>query len=145
MGKSVLVTGASSGIGKTIAEYLSDNGYTVIGTSRKGGIKNSKFEFIRLDVTDEQSVHTAFQYAIEKLSTIDVLINSAGYGLYGALEDTSIEEAKDQLETNYFGVVRMINEFLPHFRNNQNGLIVHVSSMGGLIGVPFQGGPFEVR
>lgn len=139
MRKNIFITGASSGIGKTIAEYLSEKGYNVIGTGRKSGSKSSKFELISLDVTDEESVRTAFQYAIEKLSTIDVLINSAGYGLYGSLEDTSIEEAKAQLDTNYFGVVRVIKAFLPHFRKNQNGLIINISSMGGLIGMPFQG------
>lgn len=139
MGKNIFITGASSGIGRTIAEYLAENGHNVIGTSRKSGLKISKFELIQLDVTDEQSVHTAVQTAIEKLSTIDVLINCAGYGLYGSLEDTSIVEAKHQMETNYFGVVRMVSAFLPHFRDNKKGLIINISSMGGLIGMPFQG------
>lgn len=139
MGKNILITGATSGIGKTIAEYLTEKGHNVIGTSRKCGSKISKFEFISLDVTDGQSVQSAVQSAIEKLSTIDVLINNAGYGLYGALEDTSIQEAKDQLETNYFGVVRMVNALLPHLSNNQKGLIINISSMAGLIGMPFQG------
>lgn len=94
---------------------------------------------ITLDVTDGESVRTAFQYAIGKLSTIDVLINNAGYGLYGSLEDTSIEEAKAQSDTNYFGVVRVVNAFLPHFRKHRNGQIINVSSIAGLVGMPFQG------
>ena len=139
MRKNIFITGASSGIGKTIAEYLSENGCNVIGTSRKSVSSNSKFDLIYLDVTDEASVHAAYQYAVEKLSSIDVLINNAGFGLYGALEDTSITEAKAQMETNYFGVVSMVNAFLSHFRKNKNGLIINISSMGGLIGLPFQG------
>lgn len=139
MGKNIFITGASSGIGKTIAEYLAGKGHHVLGTSRKKELTNSKFELIPLDVTDQASVHAAIQLGIKKLSTIDVLINNAGYGLYGSLEDTSIKEAKDQFETNYFGVVRMVNESLPHFRANGKGLIINISSMAGLIGMPFQG------
>jgi short-subunit dehydrogenase len=139
MKKNIFITGASSGIGKTIAEYLSKKGYNVIGTSRKSASKSNHFELIALDVTDAVSVNTAINYTISKLHTVDVLINCAGYGLFGALENSSMEEAKKQFETNFFGAVRMINAFLPHFRRNQNGLIINISSMAGLIGLPFQG------
>lgn len=139
MKKNIFITGASSGIGKSIAEYLTSKGHTVIGTSRKKNLPSSTFQLISLDVSDQNSVDLAFKYATEKLSTIDVLINCAGYGIFGALEDTSIEEAKAQFETNYFGTVRVTNCFLPHFRENKKGLIINIGSMAGLIGMPFQG------
>jgi short-subunit dehydrogenase len=139
MKKNIFITGASSGIGKSIAEYLTAKGHTVIGTSRKKQLADKGFELIQLDVLDQNSVDVAFQYSIEKLGTIDVLINCAGYGIYGALEDTSIEEAKEQFETNYFGTVRVTNCFLPHFRAQKKGIIINIGSMAGFIGMPFQG------
>jgi len=139
MKKNIFITGASSGIGKSIAEYLTSKGHTVIGTSRKKNLPSNTFQLISLDVSDQNSIDLAFKYVTEKLSTIDVLINCAGYGIFGALEDTSIEEAKAQFETNYFGTVRVTNCFLPHFRENKKGLIINIGSMAGLIGMPFQG------
>ncbi len=116
MKKNILITRTSSGIGKAIAEHLTDKGHKVIGTSRKKELSNPKFETLTLDVTIDKSVEEASLKAIEKLSKIDVLINNAGYGVFGPIENTTIEEAKQQFETNYFGVLRMINAVIPHMK-----------------------------
>lgn len=140
MAKNILITGASSGIGKIVGEYLTTKGHKVIGTSRSPDINYEKFELIALDVTDDASVNEAFNVALEKLTRIDVLINNAGFGMCGPLENTSIEESKSQFETNYFGVVRMTNKIIPHFKhNNTGGLIINISSLAAFIGLPFQG------
>jgi len=137
--QSILITGASSGIGRAAAEFLTTRGHRVVGTSRRPEGRNLPFETIRLDVTDDASVQRAVDEAITKLGGIEVLINNAGFGLAGPIEDTTLREAKDQFETNYFGVVRMTRALLPHMKQNGGGLIVNISSMGGLIGLPFQG------
>lgn len=165
--KTVLITGASSGIGKIIAEYLCERGYRVLGTSRnksqESRIKNQdsraknqesraknqdsrfksqdvgSFEMLQLDVTSDESVDGLMNYLSEQQIKIDVLINNAGYGLAGPLENFSMEEAKAQFETNFFGVVRMVNAFLPVMRAQGGGLIINTGSMAGLIGLPFQG------
>ncbi|ODT55660.1 MAG: hypothetical protein BGP01_07110 [Paludibacter sp. 47-17] len=144
--KTVLITGASSGIGKVIAEYLCERGYRVYGTSRakhrEPGIKSREggsFELLQLDVTNDDSVAGLMQYLATNRIDIDVLINNAGYGLAGPLENFSMDEAKAQFETNFFGVVRMINAFLPVLRARGGGVIINTGSMAGLIGLPFQG------
>jgi short-subunit dehydrogenase len=139
MNKKILITGASSGIGKVVGEYLTKKGHSVIGTSRDPDRQQVEFEMIKLDVTDDASIDNAFQILFDRFDKIDVLINNAGFGICGPIESTSIKEAKDQFETNYFGVVRVTNKLLPHFRINKSGLIINISSLGGLIGMPFQG------
>jgi short-subunit dehydrogenase len=142
--KNVLITGASSGIGKIVAEHLHQKGYTVYGTSRNPEASgnpgsNNTFQLLPLDVTSDASVAQLMQNLTEKNIRIDVLINNAGYGLAGPLENFSTDEAKAQFETNYFGVVRMVNALLPLMRKQGGGLIINVGSMAGLIGLPFQG------
>lgn len=137
--KTILITGASSGIGKNVGEYLSKKGHKVIGTSRNPNRQSEDFEIIKLDVTDDNSVDEAFKIIFDRYEKIDVLINNAGFGICGPSESTSIKEAISQFETNYFGVVRVTNKLLPHFRNNKSGLIINMGSLGGLIGLPFQG------
>lgn len=139
MNKTILITGASSGIGKAVGEYLTKKGHKVIGTSRNPDNQSGAFEIIKLDVTDDQSVDDAFQLIFDRYDKIDVLINNAGIGICGPIECTSINESKSQFETNYFGVIRVTNKMLPHFRANKSGLIINISSLGGLIGMPFQG------
>ncbi len=142
----VLVTGASSGIGKCCAEYLCNKGYCVYGTSRNAdSIDNGRtppgpnsIRMIRMDVTDESSVNQGIGHIIASESRIDVVINNAGFGIIGALEDTSIEEAKSQLDTNLFGALRICRSVLPAMRNRLSGYIVNISSIGGQIGLPFQ-------
>ncbi len=139
MNKTILITGASSGIGKVVGEYLTKKGHKVIGTSRDPDKQSVEFEMIKLDVTNDESVDNAFQILFDRFDKIDVLINNAGFGICGPTENILIKEAKDQFETNYFGVVRVTNKLLPHFRTNKSGLIINISSLGGLIGMPFQG------
>src|SRR5262245_151354 len=103
-----LVTGASSGIGREIVRLLAERGLRVFGTARNPGS-----ELIRLDVTDDASVAEAVQLVLQKAGRIDVLVNNAGYALAGALEETSLEEARQQFDTNFFGVLRMIQAVLP--------------------------------
>lgn len=138
MGKKILLTGASSGIGRAIGHYLTEKGHHIIGTSRTPKPDNQPFEVLQLDVTSAASVQQACDAAVERFGKIDVLINNAGFGISGAVEDTPEEEAWNQLDTNYFGTVRMTTTLLPHFRANRDGLIINMSSLGGLLGLPFQ-------
>lgn len=138
--KVILITGASSGIGKASAEYLAKRGHTVFGTSRYPGSyeKPGKYTMLQMDVTDTDSIQTAVNRIIEDKDKIDVLINNAGFGIAGAMEDTSIDKAKEQFETNFFGTVRLIKSVLPIMHKQNSGLIINISSIGGLIGLPFQ-------
>lgn len=135
---NIVITGASSGIGKTIGEYLVAKGHRVVGTSRhKEGVFGN-LEIVRLDVTDDDSVEKFVPLVIQKLNSIDALINCAGFVISGPVENFSIEECKSLFETNYFGTIRVTTALLPHFRENGKGKIFNMSSMAGLIGMPFQ-------
>ncbi|MCP4134728.1 MAG: SDR family oxidoreductase [bacterium] len=136
--KIVLITGASSGIGKVCAEYLSKSGHIVYGTGRNPKAAEG-YTMIPLDVTDDASVQTAINTVLEKEGALDVLVNNAGMGIAGAIEDTSVEEAQKQFDTNFFGVLRVSREVLPHMRNRRTGTIINISSLGGLLSAPFQG------
>ncbi len=149
-GDVVLVTGASSGIGKAIGEILAGRGFRVYGTTRKpiNAVKNKNltqssekhgfFEIINLDVCVEESVKKVIEYIKDKEGKLDILINNAGFGIAGAVEDTTVEEAKSQFETNFFGVHRMIRHVLPVMRTQKRGLIINISSVGSLITIPYQ-------
>jgi len=138
--KVILITGASSGIGKASAEYLAQQGYTVFGTSRYPGSypKPNDYKMLQMDVTEPDSIQTAVNQIIDSESKIDVLINNAGFGLAGTMEHTSIGKAKEQFDTNFFGTVRLIKSVLPIMRKQDSGLIINISSIGGLIGLPYQ-------
>src|SRR5262245_3355683 len=129
--KVVLITGASSGVGQSTARLLSKKGYTVFGTSRNPN--NAKtipnVEMLRLDVRDDKSVVACIQAITKQVGRLDVLVNNAAYELAGALEETSIEEAKAQFETNFFGVVKMINAVLPSMRQQNYGQIINIGSL----------------
>ena len=145
----VLITGASSGIGKACAEHLHRRGYRVYGTSRRASKFPDKpatvtdlsdsFQLIPMDVISDESVEQGIQWVLSQEGRIDVVVNNAGYGLAGAVEDTQLEEAKTQLETNFFGVVRVCRGVLPVMREQGGGYIVNISSIGGFVGIPFQG------
>ena len=137
--KKILITGASSGFGKAIAKELSSKGHKVVGTSRKPPSTENGVELIRLDVTIGDEVEEAVINFIEEHQRIDVLINNAGFGIAGPIESTSMEEAKSQLDCNFFGAVRMIQHVLPQMRKQESGLIINIGSIGGQIGLPFQG------
>ncbi|NSW90718.1 MAG: SDR family oxidoreductase [Firmicutes bacterium] len=148
-GNTVMITGASSGIGKCIALSLMKKGYRVYGTSRNPIQKNivvandsedgkGFIEMVQLDVRSEDSIKKAVDYILRKEGKIDILINNAGFGIAGAVEDTSHEEAYEQFDTNFFGVLRMCRNVIPIMRKNKSGLIINISSVAGLISIPFQ-------
>lgn len=145
-GSVVLITGASSGIGKATAEYLASSGLKVYGTSRKAQVDNPDgftgsggfLRMIQLDVCSEDSAKKAINYVMEKEGRIDILINNAGFGIAGSVEDTSIEEAHSQLDTNFFGMLRMCRNVLPIMRKQKSGLIINTSSVAGVISIPYQ-------
>ena len=141
-GKNVLLTGASSGIGRATAELLCSDGYHVYGLSRRGGDDVYKGEgfikMLRCDVTSDASVKKTVEEVIAEAGSIDVLINAAGNGLCGAVDECTAMDAFEQMNTNYLGVVRMINEVVPHMRERQNGLVVNIGSVGGIFAIPFQ-------
>jgi NAD(P)-dependent dehydrogenase (short-subunit alcohol dehydrogenase family) len=137
--KVVLVTGASSGIGRTCCEYLAGKGMTVYGASRTlSAGKVGAFNSLCLDVTDDASVQAAVRQIHAKHGRIDVVINNAGNGIAGAVEETSPQEAMAQLDTNFFGVHRVCRAVLPIMRQQQGGVIINISSLAGLLAVPFQ-------
>lgn len=136
----VLITGASSGLGCVTAMTLAEQGYRVFGTSRKPDARQHQpFVMLPLDVRDDLSVQACVQSVLEQAGRIDVLINNAGYGLCGALEETPIAQARELFETNFFGVVRMVNAVLPTMRRQGSGAIINVSSLVGLAAPPFAG------
>lgn len=139
--KTVLITGASSGIGKCTAAYLATRGFRVYGTSRRPescpGIKNGFM--IPMDVRDTASVKDAIAYIVKKEGHIDTLVNNAGVGIGGTVEDTSTEMAQALFDTNFFGICRVLQEVLPVMRQQSKGLIINMSSIGGIIGLPLQG------
>ena len=139
MEKVVLVTGASSGIGKACADYLSSKGYKVYGTSRKPEAVQASYPIIQLDVTRPESVKQAVKTVVDKEGRIDVLVNNAGFSMGGAVENFTEEEMHHDIETFFFGMVRMMKEVLPHMRGKNIGTIINISSIAGLMGIPFQG------
>jgi short-subunit dehydrogenase len=140
MGKIVLVTGATSGIGKATAIYLAQKGYIVYGAARRVELLEDLTLYgikpIALDVTIDSSITTCIDIILKQEKRIDILINCAGLGSYGALEDVSIAEAKNQMEINLFGVSHLIQLVLPEMRKNSYGKIVNISSIGGKVGLP---------
>ncbi|HZS60106.1 MAG TPA: SDR family oxidoreductase [Gemmatimonadaceae bacterium] len=138
--KTILVTGASSGIGAAVVARLAADGHRVIGTCRTAGPTNPDgTPMLELDVTSDASARACVARFLEIAGHIDVLINNAGYLQSGAIEEVTLEQARAQFETNYFGVVRMINAVLPAMRGQKGGLIATTSSLAGLVPLPFWG------
>jgi NAD(P)-dependent dehydrogenase (short-subunit alcohol dehydrogenase family) len=138
MNKVIFITGASSGIGKATAIKLTSQGHIVYGSVRDlNDLKDHKdIKPIVLDMTDYKSLEQAVDRIIKAEGRIDVLFNNAGYGLYGTVEETSINDAKKQFEVNLFGLARLTQLVLPHMRANGSGTIINTSSMGGRIYTP---------
>ncbi|PLK44781.1 oxidoreductase [Emticicia sp. TH156] len=143
MAKTVLITGASSGIGKATAIYLAQNGYKVYGGARRiekmQDLKAFGIVPVALDVTREDSMVACIEHIIKETGSIDILINNAGSGYYGALEDMPMADAKYQMEVNVFAVARLIQLVLPTMRKNSYGKIVNISSVGGKVTLPLGG------
>ena len=140
--KVILVVGASSGFGEACTQLLAKNGHTVIGTSRRAPPIPSQLTsnptMIPLDVKSDESVAMAVKAVIELCGRVDVVINSAGIGYAGSVEDMSMDEYRDQLDTNFFGAVRVTKAVLPNMRQQRSGLFINISSIGGFMGLPFQ-------
>ncbi len=138
--KVALVTGASSGIGESTARKLAGMGYTVYGAARRvdrmSGLADDGIRVLAMDVTDDASMQAAIDRILAETGRIDVLVNNAGYGSYGAIEDVPLAEARAQFDVNVFGAVRLIQLVLPHLRAQRSGTIVNISSMGGKIYTP---------
>lgn len=138
--KVVLVTGASSGIGQSIAAHLASRGYHVFGTSRQPAAHTIEgVTMLSLDITDDDSVRACVAAVFEQAGGLDVLINNAGSDLVGALEETSLEDAKWIFDVNFFGAVRMVQAVLPQMRERRSGQIINISSALGLAAWPFEG------
>jgi len=139
--KVVLITGASAGIGQACATHLHSQGYIVYGTSRraKAGSSPESFKIIPMDVCDENSVKQAVDSILKTEGRLDIVVNNAGISIGGAVEDISINEYKKQFDTNFYGVLRVCQVVLPVMREQKSGLIVNVSSVGGQLGIPFDG------
>ncbi len=141
MGKTILITGASTGIGKETAIYFAEKGWNVAATMRstdKGATltKYPNLKLFSLDVMNESSIKQAINDTINAFGTIDVLFNNAGYALVGAFEAMTNEQIKKQFDTNVFGVMNVTRAILPHFRSKKAGTIINTTSMGGLITFP---------
>lgn len=140
MSKVVLITGGSSGIGKAVGEFLLEKGFTVYGTSRNPDrISNSLFPLLTLDVRNADSIQKAVVEIIEKSGRVDVVINNAGVGITGPIEETPIEEIKNNFETNLFGPIEVMKAVLPTMRNQKSGLIINITSIAGYMGLPYRG------
>src|SRR2546423_5278345 len=138
-GRVAVVPGASSGIGEAAAQELVGAGFTVYGTSRTAAVgeERDRVVFVPLDVTDDESVADAVREVLGRSGRIDLLVNNAGHGITGAAEESSIEQARALFDTNLFGSMRMTRAVLPHMRERAGGRIINVSSVVGLIPVPF--------
>ena len=139
-----LITGVSSGLGRALAEHLLDRGDTVIGTLRKpqqaeefDNLALGRSIGLVLDVTDESAVSVLVPVAIDRAGGLDVLVNNAGHSLIGAVEETSLDEAKKLMAVNFFSALHLTQTVLPHFRGQRRGHVVNVSSLAGTIGFPF--------
>src|SRR5713101_5107312 len=137
----VLITGASSGFGRETARLLLGGGFNVYGTSRNPSAKPQKsgVDMLALDVDSDDSVQGGVKELLDETGRLDVLVNNAGYVLTGGAEETSIAEAKAQLETDFFGPVRMVKAVLPTMRKQGSGQIINVSSLAAVLPVPFEG------
>jgi NAD(P)-dependent dehydrogenase (short-subunit alcohol dehydrogenase family) len=135
--RSVLITGASAGIGRACAETLQTAGWAVTGASRRGTVPAGCTGLI-MDVDDDESVRAGVAGVLERRGRIDALVAAAGWGLAGAVEQCPVAEAQAQLDTNFWGCVRVVQQVLPAMRARGGGRIVLLSSIGGLIGIPFQ-------
>lgn len=141
MKKVALITGASSGIGESAAVLLQNAGFKVYGAARRvekmKDLELKGISTISLDITNDESIETCVNTILEKEGRIDVLVNNAGYGSYGAVEDVPLEEARRQFDVNIFGLARLTQLVLPKMREHRFGKIVNISSMGGKVYTPF--------
>src|SRR5579859_1106952 len=140
MNKIALVTGASSGIGEATGKLLAKNGYKVYGAARRiekmEDLKSFGVNILPMDVSQDESMVKAVDRIIAAEGTIDVLINNAGFGSFGAIEDVSMKDARYQLEVNVIGLARLCQLVLPYMRKQRSGKIVNITSIGGKMATP---------
>lgn len=141
MSKTVLITGASSGIGKAAAIYFAERGWNVAATMRSPEKetelqKHASIKIFRLDVTEPESIKSCTVQVLAAFGSVDVLVNNAGYGAIGIFEKSTTADVHHQFNTNVFGLMQMTRELLPHFKEKQNGVIINLSSVAGLITFP---------
>jgi NAD(P)-dependent dehydrogenase (short-subunit alcohol dehydrogenase family) len=137
----VLVTGASSGIGLACATHLAGRGFRVYGTSRRaaaGSPAPGNLTMLTADVTDDGSVEQAVATVLEREGRLDIVVNNAGMGIAGPVENTSTEQAKGQFEVNFFGALRVCRAVLPAMRRQRSGYIINIGSIGGILAIPYQ-------
>lgn len=132
-----LVTGASSGIGKAVAQALTKAGYSVFGTSRRAGVAVSGVTMLTCDVTDDTSINALIEEVQARAGRIDLLVNNAGIGIVGGAEESSLTQAKALFDVNFFGILRVTNAVLPLMRRQHSGRIVNIGSVLGLIPAPY--------
>jgi len=135
--KVILITGASLGIGRACADHLHREGWDVVGASR-GDVEGVGWHVLRMDVDDDASVAEGVDRTLQEQGRLDAVLACAGWGLAGPVEMTPISDAKAQFETNFWGVVRVVQATLPALRSNGAGRVILMSSIGGLLGIPFQ-------
>lgn len=154
MNKTILITGASSGIGKTTAKYFQSRGWNVVATMRQPNAETElnsldRVLVTRLDVQNTGSISSAIDASIDRFGHIDVLLNNAGYGAYGPLEATSMETISRQFQVNVIGLLETTKSVLPHFRKQRSGTIINISSIGGKMTFPlgtlYHGSKFAVE
>src|SRR5690625_642377 len=138
--KVVLITGASSGIGKSVGEYLHQKGYKVYGSSRNPKHQElNGIHFVSLDVTQPETIQSSVDFSVKKEGQIDFLINNAGKGITGAMEEIPDQVVLNVFEVNYLGPLRVIKAVLPVMRKQHSGMIINITSIAGYMGLPFRG------
>jgi NAD(P)-dependent dehydrogenase (short-subunit alcohol dehydrogenase family) len=139
MKKVVFITGISSGFGKSVSALLAHRGYIVYGTCRKECVADDKVNVLQMDVTDADGVNSCIKHVLEREGKIDVLINNAGMHTGGPIEMISDDLVRLQLETSFMGSVHTVKAVLPSMRSQKQGTIINITSIGGIMGLPFQG------
>lgn len=140
MAKVVFITGASTGIGKAVGEFLLSKGYRVYGSSRNPEkYSETKFPLLAIDVRKPETIATAIQEVVANENRLDVLVNNAGVGITGPIEETPDAEIQNVFDTNVYGPVRVIKAVLPQMRKQNSGLIINITSIAGYMGLPYRG------
>jgi short-subunit dehydrogenase len=141
MQEVVFITGGSSGLGKATGTFLSSKGFIVYGTSRNPEKFEDSFPFrlVKMDVRDENTIKEAIDVVLKEQGRIDVLINNAGMGITGPIEETPLKEIKGVFDTNFYGPIEVMKAVLPQMRDQKKGLIINITSIAGYMGLPYRG------